>query len=138
MSRPQRSPALAANICQYIEDGFSLRYACSALDFPSSSFCDWLKQDKSVAEQYARAREIQSDKYADEIVELSDSATPETANKVRLQVDSRKWIASKLKPKVYGDRPAEVNVSTTNNFLVISQAEQQAIQERTRRLLTEK
>jgi hypothetical protein len=46
-----------------------------------------------------------ADKFADEIVELSDMATPRDAHVRRLQVDSRKWIASKLLPRVYGMSP---------------------------------
>jgi Bacteriophage Sf6, terminase small subunit-like len=35
---------------------------------------------------------------------LSDEATPVTANAVRLQVDTRKWVVARLCPRKYGDR----------------------------------
>jgi Bacteriophage Sf6, terminase small subunit-like len=51
----------------------------------------------------------------DEIVEIADNATPQDAHVARLKVDARKWVAAKLLPKKYGDRPAEVNVNTQIN-----------------------
>jgi hypothetical protein len=44
--------------------------------------------------------------HIDQIVELADSATPEDVNVRRLQIDTRKWIAAKLVPRLYGDRVA--------------------------------
>ena len=47
---------------------------------------------------------------ADEIISIADSvkdagpADSAKVNAARLRVDARKWVASKLKPKVYGDR----------------------------------
>lgn len=71
--------------------------------------------------QYAHAREAQADFMAEEIIEIADDGSndymtivkgdkeynvedKEVTNRSRLRVDSRKWIASKLKPKKYGDR----------------------------------
>jgi hypothetical protein len=75
----------------------------------------WLENHKQFANQYARAREVQADTYADEITEISDSVKGETENAIvqaaRLRVDARKWIASKLKPRKYGER-IEVNQKT--------------------------
>lgn len=136
-----RSQELLHSVCKLIQDGFSLRFASSELGFPTSSFCDWISEDEIARDQYTRARQIQADKYADEIVEMSDSAIgkpAEIVTAIRNAVDARKWTAAKLRPKVYGDRPAEVNVNTTNNFLVVSEARQKEIQERTHKLLTEK
>jgi hypothetical protein len=75
--------------------------------------------DPAFRDQYACAREEQAEALADEIVGISDEidatvkhegeevrlaldATAVARN--RLRVDARKWVASKLKPKKYGDR----------------------------------
>lgn len=78
-------------------------------------------------EQYARAREMQADCLVDEILEISDDGTNdwmerrsedekgagvgtgwilngEHVQRSRLRVDSRKWFASKVFPKKYGDK----------------------------------
>ena len=63
---------------------------------------DWLNEDPSFATQYARAREDQADFYADEIIEIAD--TEADSSKARNRIDARKWKASKLQPKKYGDK----------------------------------
>lgn len=83
---------------------------------------EWLLAKPDFAEQYARARDEQADTLADEIVAIADE-TPELDPiyskdgeliEIKLhsayiqwqknRVDARKWVASKLKPKKYGDR----------------------------------
>jgi hypothetical protein len=68
--------------------------------------------------KYARAREIQADYLADQIIEISDEThsdksfnedgyevtNHEVIARSRLRVDARKWKASKLYPKKYADR----------------------------------
>lgn len=70
----------------------------------AGTVCQWLRDNEAFAEQYARACGARAQAEATEIVALSDTATPETVNVVRLQVDARKWVASKLLPKVYGEK----------------------------------
>jgi len=68
------------------------------------------------AAKYARARDLQADAHADEITALSDEEPPQVvaeggAARVdagwvtwqKNRIDARKWVASKLKPKKYGD-----------------------------------
>ena len=62
----------------------------------------WQAADAEFSAQYARAREARAEVLADEIVDIADKA--EDAQIARLQVDARKWAASKLDPKRYGDR----------------------------------
>jgi hypothetical protein len=86
-----------------------------------STIFKWLSEQQAFSEQYARAREEQAETLADEIVAIADEvgtrvlvnddgdevmvafdATAVARN--RLRVEARKWVASKLKPKKYGDR----------------------------------
>lgn len=70
---------------------------------PAYSTIDkWLTEDAALSERYARAKASQADVLADEIVGLADDCTDH--NKCRLQIDARKWVAAKLKPKKYGDK----------------------------------
>jgi len=88
-----------------------------------SSVFLWLQKHPEFSEQYTRAREAQADALADDILEISDDArndwmerhgedsrgwqvNGEHIQRSRLRVESRKWIASKLKPKKYGDKVA--------------------------------
>lgn len=68
------------------------------------TFYKRLSDDAAFAQRYARAREAQAHREADEVKALADGATPETVGVVRLQMDARKWRAGKLAAKVYGDK----------------------------------
>ena len=63
----------------------------------------WLGKYPEFSEQYARAREAQAESHADQIVEIADDDKIDPNHK-RIMVDARKWVASKLKPKRYGDK----------------------------------
>jgi hypothetical protein len=73
---------------------------------------DWLHSNEEFAQQYARAKEEQADLMVETIIEVafdgSRDDTPFTGSnhvqRDRLKVDALKWIASKLKPKKYGDK----------------------------------
>ena len=65
----------------------------------------WLQQHKEFRELYTRAREYQADYYADTILEEALKAKDsDTAQAARVRIDALKWVASKLKPRMYGDR----------------------------------
>ena len=121
------SDGLTTEICNRIEAGESLRKICLSDHMPTPECIrKWLvkgdmgdEKYKFFVGQYARAREAQADTLADEITEIAD--TEPDPNRARVRVDARKWIASKLKPKRYGDRidvevspqPAVVDISFT-------------------------
>lgn len=63
---------------------------------------EWLDEHEEAAKMYARAKEAQADFMAGQIVEIAD--TEADANRARVRVDARKWVAAKLKPRSYGDR----------------------------------
>jgi len=113
--------AIADVICLRMAEGESLRKICADDGMPSQSMVfRWLAQDDTFREQYARARESQADFLAEEILEIADESTSDTYtdengnervnNEVvarsRLRVDARKWLASKMAPKKYGDKVA--------------------------------
>jgi hypothetical protein len=108
--RPVGAPALyrkalAERVCREIAQGKSLVAICKLAWAPSyTTVMKWRREIAEFTHMYARAREDQADVMADAIVELADRATPKNYNAMRLRVDARKWVASKLKPRVYGDK----------------------------------
>ncbi|MGV2110143.1 terminase small subunit protein [Agrobacterium salinitolerans] len=123
MARPTvYSGDVADAICERISEGESLRSICEGEDMPSkSTVFRWLADDEMFRDQYARAREAQADALFDEILSIADTPQVGEKRKVkedggveistgdmiehrRLQVDARKWMASKLQPKKYGDK----------------------------------
>ena len=88
-----------------IGNGASVRDAAKAARMPLTTLFDRLASPAH-AEQYARARESQAEVHADRIASLADDVLAGTydAQSGRVAIDALKWVASKLKPKVYGDR----------------------------------
>jgi hypothetical protein len=69
------------------------------------SIYKWLREHDEFANNYARARENQADTFADAIIDEADKAVDkDSAAAAKVKVDARKWVASKLKPKKYGDK----------------------------------
>jgi hypothetical protein len=97
------TPELLHSICEQIANGVSLRKVCAERGMPSVGLvCKWLSEDKAFSEQYTRARERQADGFFDEIVDIAD--TEEDPQKARVRIDARKWVAGKMRPKVYGEK----------------------------------
>lgn len=113
-AKPERDKdAICQSVLQGMRDGLSAFKSCQAAGVPQSTFNRWVDADAKLAEDYARAREDLIERMANEVLELADSEVPETGDGKRdwqaiqqrkLQVDSRKWLLSKLAPKKYGDR----------------------------------
>lgn len=106
------TPELADEICTRLANGESLRAICASDRddwMPSiGTILRWVSEKPEFREQYARAREVQAETHADDIVTIADGPAEgddsvKTARD-RLRVDSRKWVASKLLPKKYGDK----------------------------------
>lgn len=103
---------LAEQICARLMEGESLRSVCRDDAMPDlTTVCRWLANPEKHAEfchQYALAREIQAELFADDIMGISDGSSDSDDNvrvqRDKLRVDSRKWVASRLLPKKYGDK----------------------------------
>lgn len=109
--------AVALEICTRISEGESLRAICRDDHMPAlSSVMLWLTDEshKVFSEQYVRAREAQAEHMFLEIAELSDTSVEDIMGIDRsdsarvqarkLQIDTRKWILSRMFPKKYGEK----------------------------------
>lgn len=95
---------MADKICAELADGKSLRSICAKDGYPvKSTVFLWLRDHPEFAEQYTRAKEESADYLAEEMLEIADDITEDSQSR-RVRVDTRKWIASKMKPKKYGDK----------------------------------
>lgn len=110
---------MADKICEKIANGRSLRSICAEDGMPPmKTIYRWLEANEEFRHQYARAREKQADYFAEEIIEIADSAEAESAavSKAKLQIDARKWAASKIAPKKYGDKQ-EIDVKSSDGSM---------------------
>ena len=94
-------------VCERIAGGESLVTICSDAKMPDySTITRWLVKDEGGdnCTKYARAREAQADYMADIMLAEARCGGEEDVQRARLIVDTMKWTAAKLKPKVYGDK----------------------------------
>src|SRR5882762_2657038 len=82
---------------------------------------EWIRTNKAFAEKYMRARDIQAERFAENIVEIVSKPLPELhkdpafagvamraeLEKRKQQADAMKWFASKTAPKKYGDKAGD-------------------------------
>ena len=109
---------LGDEICSRIaSSSIGLKHICVDLDVAYSTVTGWIYDSKHpMSGKYARAKELQMEYLADEILDISDDGSndlmtivkgdmsyeaenKEVTNRSKLRVDSRKWLMSKLNRK---------------------------------------
>jgi hypothetical protein len=120
MGRPSDFNADTVNkLCSRISHGESLKAICRDEDMPDhATVYRWLAAHAAFRDLYACAKEDSADALADEIIDIADDGSRDYTvdedgrevvdhdhiQRSKLRVDARKWIASKLKPRKYGDK----------------------------------
>lgn len=113
---------LADTICQRLAEGESMRSISRDKDMPAmSTMFKWLRENDIFSEQYAKAKQESADAMAEDILDIADTPVigeiktirPDGSIEIkqdemlghrRLQIDTRKWLMSKMKPKKYGEK----------------------------------
>ena len=139
----------ADTICERLAGGLSLRAICRNKAMPAkSTVFKWLAENSTFSDQYARAREAQADVFIDDIVDIADTPKIGTKRKLmpggkvelstgdmiehrRLQIETRKWVAARMRPKKYGDK-LDIDQKTTHEAGDSVAALMKAIDGRTR------
>lgn len=125
---------MGERICDLVAThAWSLKNICAHYkDLPDdTTIFQWRLRHPDFGRDYAKAKQIQAEKLVEEILDISDDKSndvlydkegkehcnTEFVARSRLRVDSRKWIASKLAPKIYGDRQIIEQTTTENERL---------------------
>ena len=107
-----RTPGNSERVCEMVASGCSLRQVAQVIGITEAAIRKWAKDDKEFGGHYEKAMVSRWERMADELVELADAdctgpdGRPDNAlvQQRRLQVDTRKWVLSKMLPRKYGDR----------------------------------
>ena len=124
--RPETyTDALADEICRRMSTGRSLTSVCRDADIPHRELINkWILSGKypHLNASYARARDLLADTLFEQCLDIADQsdndyipvthangkttleANPSAVNRARLRIDTRKWVAGKLRPAKYGDK----------------------------------
>ena len=104
-----------------LSDGEALKAICKDPGMPTTpTVYKRIMDDEKFASLYSRARDVQADNIADEILEIADDGrndwmerhgkdaegwllNGEHTARSRLRIDSRKWYLEKIAPKKYGN-----------------------------------
>lgn len=113
------TPDIAAAICEELASGKSLRTVCAmeGMPVPGTVF-KWMRLRPEFMQQYNKAKQEAADALAEEILDIADEGTNdfmenkkgdivynrEHVERSKLRVDARKWLMSKMKPKVFGEK----------------------------------
>lgn len=139
IGRPTKyNEKLSLRICELIAtntDG--LKRLCAMHDWMPAhiQINKWRWKYTEFRAQYMQAKMAQAELMAEECVEIADNtlldtitktnkdgehyevANHEWINRSRLRVDTRKWIAAKLAPKIYGDEKKVQDLEGQNDSL---------------------
>jgi hypothetical protein len=129
---------MADRVCEELATGLSLRQVCEGVGMPTmSTVFRWLTLHVEFSEMYTRAREVQAETMADEILSIADDGRNDTyvddegrqrtdqdvIARSRLRVDARKWLAAKLMPRKYGEKVENTLKGDANAPLAIERIE---------------
>lgn len=106
-----------------MSDGLSLRTICKRKDMPSTvAVFKWLKIYPEFKTIYDIAKEERARAFVEDIIDLTDQEPPSFidekgtkkfdsagVNWHKMRCDNRKWLASKILPKEYGERLQHAN-----------------------------
>lgn len=118
--------ALAADICEKLVEGQSLRAVCRLETMPSiSSVMMWLTKHPSFAEQYATSTEERAIGMFEDMFDIADDveAEPSKVAKAKLRIDTRKWALARMNPKKYGDKVEQTLVGADGGPVQVSRVE---------------
>lgn len=116
---------LAQRICKVVAThSCGLKKLCEMFDWmpDHTTIHEWRWSNESFSNQYTKAKLAQAELMAEDCINIADDSgfdahmneqgnivcDSEAINRARLRVDTRKWLAAKLLPKMYGDQVGAV------------------------------
>jgi len=98
----------AQALCEWITNGHSLSSWCRQTGRSAFIVYGWMRSESDFARRYAQAHQDRTDTMADDLLEIADetAGTDSIAavQAAKLRIETRKWIAAKLKPSKYGEK----------------------------------
>lgn len=117
---PEERRRLVLAVIGMVRDGTPARRSCTACGVPMSVFYTWLEADPELVAAYEKARKMLYNHWAEDLIEIADTPREALIEKMkhdgfeitrkdaiehrRMQIDTRKWLLSKLEAGKYGDK----------------------------------
>lgn len=126
-------PSIWPVVLKEIGNGSSLISAIKKPGWPTYDAVQrHMRARPDIRRQYDEAIEIRADYLAETLIDISEEPIPEGLdgpylsawiNQMKIKIETRKWTAAKLRPKMWGDK---IDVSVTHTQISIVQALEQA------------
>jgi hypothetical protein len=130
--------AAMAELVDFIVDEGHLPGFCRLKGFNYSTVWTWIDADATRSGMYAHAREARADLFADNTQAIADedcmmpivvngaivghAVDSAAVQRNKLRVDTRKWLAAKMKPRTYADK-IDVTAKVEHDFKAVSDEE---------------
>lgn len=99
-----------AMLCKRVSEGESMRKICKDVDMPSvATFLRWVHDDSEIGMMYKAALQMRAAAMAEDLKEHCDELenekdiSSERVQAMKVVINTKQWIMSRLLPKVYGD-----------------------------------
>ncbi len=96
---------MAQLICERVAAGMTVGQACDLPRLPSeATVYNWVQRYPEFREAYGLARSVQAHRRFDQVWEIAEAATSETAFLAKVRIDAARWQAARPAPTRYGER----------------------------------
>ena len=118
------SDELAERIYEALARSGSMREVCRLPDMPDRRMISrWMVEDPDFCAKCARAKAIGIDEYVEQTIEIADAfMEPNEVPQAKLRIETRRWLAERMLPKVYGPK-AGLELSGTVEMSKLSDGE---------------
>ncbi|HEY6983842.1 terminase small subunit protein [Reyranella sp.] len=129
------TPSIAATICARLAAGETLRAICRDPALPGETVVRrWATERPAFAARIRRARETGLATLADELLEIADDPSADSAvddkgrtrtdaeaiQRSRLRIETRKWLLAKALPQIWGEAGGGANGALSLEALVLA------------------
>lgn len=115
LERFQNDPHNIDIVCQRVIDGESLGQIAKSLGLPKLRFIRWIGEEYS--SEYESALRMAADEHAHQLIPLADESDPDESQKTKLQMEARRFVASRWDKSRYGEH---TKVEHTGNVNLIA------------------
>ena len=101
------------------DNGLRPPEVCQKMGLSWGAVLAWVNDDSERMDKFKAALEVRGHLLAEDALRIADGADPETVGVAKLRVDTRKWAASRLNPKWYGEHTKVEHTGTVTNLMQV-------------------
>ena len=92
---------------------------CTEMGLAWGGLLAWVNEDTERVDKFKNALEVRAHLLAEDALNIADQATVDDVSVAKLRVDTRKWMASRLNPRWYGEHTKVEHTGTVTNLMQV-------------------